>query len=466
MKILWVKAGKLLPVDTGGKIRSYNLLRQLAARNEVVLLSYYGGARDEAYEREIREHLPGAHTIHTAAPDSTTFERALDYVRRAPSPAPYAVAKFTAPEVQRTVSAWLEDGRFDAAVCDFLSASLNFPRELKTPCVLFQHNVESALWQRQAQHEPNPVKRLVFKLEAAKMLRYERATVRRFQHIIAVSEHDREQMSAMTEASRISVVPTGVDLQMYRSAAGEAAAVDEMNAGETKAGETRADEAKSDATSMNGATGASSGTSSSTSFGVSAQAPLVVFLGSMDWEANIDGVDYFCREIWPRVLVSVPAARFRIVGRKPHARVLRLASESVEVTGTVPSVIEHLREASVFVVPLRVGGGTRLKIFEAMATGKAVVSTTIGAEGLDVHHGRDILLADDAESFADSIITLLRDEELRARFERAASELAARYDWPIIARRFEETLKEVAAHAAGKRAGGGDVASVAASVNA
>ncbi|MGI9106256.1 MAG: glycosyltransferase family 4 protein [Pyrinomonadaceae bacterium] len=432
MKILWVKAGKLLPVDTGGKIRSYNLLRQLiAARHETVLLSYYGGARDEAYEAEIEKHLPGALTIHTAAPDTTTLERSLHYLRCLPLAAPFAVAKFTSPKVARTIAAWDRERRFDVVVCDFLAASLNFPRTLATPSVLFQHNVESILWQRQAEHEPHPVKRLVFKLEAAKMLHYERATVKRFDHIIAVSDNDREQMSEMTDAARISVVPTGVDLQLYRAAATTA---------KTTAPPDLEHHAHVNVDEKFG------GEKSPTS-----PQPLIVFLGSMDWEANIDGVDYFCREIFPQVRAAVPEARFRIVGRKPHARVLKLASDSVEVTGTVPSVIEHLQEATVFIVPLRVGGGTRLKIYEAMAVGKAIVSTTIGAEGLDVHHGQDIILADDPQGFADAVVKLVRDESERRRLEKAAARLAAQYDWPIIARRFEETLARVAQESARKR---------------
>lgn len=400
MRILWVKAGKLLPVDTGGKIRSYNLLRQLAARQETTLLSYYGGQRDDTYEQVIKRHLPGAVTIHTGAPDANALEQGLDYVRRLPARAPYAVTKFTAPAVQRVLAGWLIEGRYDVAVCDFLSASLNFPRTLHTPSVLFQHNVESALWRRQADYETNPIKRLVFKLEAAKMLRYESRAVKRFHHVIAVSEHDRELMSGMTEPARISVTPTGVDVRQYQ------------NAAEPRAGES--------------------------------PSPLVLFLGSMDWEANIDGVEYFCRDIWPTVLPAVPGARFRIVGRNPHSRVLKLASDSVEVTGTVPSVVEHLHEAAVFVVPLRVGGGTRLKIFEAMAAGKAVVSTTVGAEGLDVRHAHNIWLADDAANFTRAVTTLLQDHEQRRRFEKAAVELAAQYDWTVIATQFEETLARVA----------------------
>ena len=393
MKILWVKAGKLLPVDTGGKIRSYNILRGLRKRHDVTLLSYYGGARDTGYETEIADHMPGAVTVCTGTPDSSM----IDYARRIANPAPYAVTKFTSQKVRSKVASLLEARRFDVAVCDFLAASLNFPRVLETPTVLFQHNVESSLWSRQARHEPNPLKRAAFKLEAAKMLRYERAGDNRFHHVIAVSEGDRELMSAMTDASRISVVPTGVDLSQFKSARLE------------KSSE-----------------------------------PLVIFVGSMDWEANIDAMDYFCREIWPAVTTKVPAARLRIVGRNPHPRVKRLAGGAIEVTGTVASVIEHYREAAINIVPLRVGGGTRLKIYEAMAAGKATVSTSIGAEGLDVNDGRDILIADSSETFAESVISLLTDATKREQIEKAASEQAARYDWSVITERFEDVLERIA----------------------
>jgi len=285
------------------------------------------------------------------------------------------------------------------AVCDFVDAAVNFPLVLVTPTVLFQHNVESELWDRQAEVESNWVRKLVFKLEAAKMRWYETGALRRFYHVIAVSEKDRDLMSLMVDRSRITVVPTGVDLQQYRPVVGR------------QSGK-----------------------------------PLAVFTGSMDWEANIDAVEYFCHEIWPLVLAAVPQARFRIVGRTPHSRVQKLACDSVEVTGTVATVAEHLGEAVVVVVPLRIGGGTRLKIFEAMAMGKAVVSTSIGAEGLNVHHGSDIWLADTPPDFADGIAMLLRDPVLRQRYERAAAELAAQFDWSTIAESFESVLVHAANH--------------------
>jgi glycosyltransferase involved in cell wall biosynthesis len=295
------------------------------------------------------------------------------------------------------VTEWLQARRFDVAVCDFLSASLNFPRQAATPAVLFQHNVESVLWTRQAAHEPRAAKRVAFTLEAVKMARYEGAAVRRFAHVIAVSDRDRDEMSRMVDASHITVVPTGVDVAQYQVAAG-----------------------------------------------ARARDPLVLFLGSMDWEANVDAVDYFCRDIWPAVRRAVPGARFRIVGRNPHPRVQALASDAIEVTGTVSSVVDHLRDAAVFVVPLRVGGGTRLKIFEAMAAGRAVVSTTIGAEGLDVSDGRDVILNDDPRAFARSVIDLLRDPARRASFEDAAAATAARHDWSAVAAAFARVLQRAA----------------------
>ena len=400
MRILWVKAGKLLPIDTGGKIRSYNLLRQLAAQHELVLLSYYGGQPDPDYDREIRDRLPNAEPLCADLPDTSIGGYATRLFWRAP----YAVTKFTAPRVAHAVARRLSANRFDVAVCDFLSASLNFPRAAATPAVLFQHNVESVLWRRQAAHERNPARRLAFALEAAKMARYERTAVRRFAHVMAVSDRDRDVMSTMVDPAKISVVPTGVDVQQYRPAAGIVAAE-----------------------------------------------PLVVFLGSMDWEANADAVDYFCREIWPVVRSAVPSARFRIVGRDPGPRVRALASDSVEVTGTVSSVVDHLKAAAVFVVPLRIGGGTRLKIFEAMAAGRAVVSTSIGAEGLDVTDGRDIVLADSAPGFAEAVIHLLRDENRRRFLESAAARTAARHDWPAIAEAFATVLSRVVRAAAPAR---------------
>jgi len=149
------------------------------------------------------------------------------------------------------------------------------------------------------------------------------------------------------------------------------------------------------------------------------------------------------------------------VGRSPGRRVRRLASSWVEVTGSVPLLVDHLREAAVVVVPLRVGGGTRLKIYEAMAAAKAVVSTSIGAEGLDVHHDHNIVLADDPEAFAGAVIKLLQNADLRRRYEQAAATLAAKYDWATIGDKFSDVLETLTRAASSENARNIESASVA-----
>jgi glycosyltransferase involved in cell wall biosynthesis len=409
MKILWVKADKLLPVQNGGNIRTYHVLRYLSARHELTFYSYYGGAPDADYERELRRQLPGAVAVCTGKRELSGAARGLDYLAHLGAHPPYAVSRFAHPEVQKQIQAWFREQRFDVAVCDFLDAAVNFPGSLTIPSVLFQHNVESEIWRRHADTAGNPVKKVIYAAEFRKMLRYERAAVCKFQHVIAVSENDRSLMAQWVDRDRITVVPTGVDLAEYRPAPAE------FNPNPPSP-------------------------------------PLITFVGAMDWEPNVDGVEFFCGEVWPAIKAEVPEARLRIVGRNPDRRVQKWASDSIqnsiqssiEVTGRVPSVVEHLHQSAVVIVPLRIGGGTRLKIYEAMASGKAVVSTTVGAEGLDVHPGRDIIFADDARSFAQAVIMLLRDPQLRRRYEKAAAETAARYDWPAIGERFTQVLQSVA----------------------
>ena len=397
VRVLWVKGGKLLPVDTGGKIRSFNILQRLGKEHEVTLLSYYGGRRDRDYETALSQQFLRAQVVHSGAPESDGWLGVLDYLYRLPRLAPYSVTKFTHAAVRNLVRSQLSEGQFDVAICDFLAPSLNFPEKLLIPCLLFQHNVESALWRRMATTESHPLRKLSYTLEAARMLRYERRTLARFHHVVAVSENDRQQMLEMDPRCDISVVPTGVDTGQFQVAPP-----------------------------------------------ASATPARIVFTGSMDWEPNIDAMEYFCGQIWPRILAVFPDSIFQIVGRNPLARVQRLVSPSVQVTGTVPSVTDYLRDATVVVVPLRIGGGTRLKIYEAMAMGKALVSTSIGAEGLSFENGRDLLLADDAASFAEAVLLLIRDAQLRRRFEQAAVQLAAQFDWSVVAGQFADVLRRMA----------------------
>src|SRR5580700_3159862 len=411
MRILWVKAGKLLPINTGGRIRSYNILRCLANGHDVTVFSYYQGKQDPSYDEALSRHFSDTVCIATGAPGngSPRLLRTLHYLSKLCRASPYAVSQFDSKRVRLALRNYLQSRRFDVAVCDFLAATSNFPNRVLIPTVLFQHNVEAVLWQRQSRVGASPIARLAFRVEAAKMNRYEPTAIGKFDHVVAVSDSDRRRMGGVPD-DRITVVPTGVDIEKF--ARKEVAMVSD---------------------------------------------PVVVFTGTMDWEANVDGIEFFCDEIWPMILAEIPDARLLIVGREPGPRVKRLASASVEITGTVPSILEYLEKAAVVIVPLRIGGGTRLKIYEAMAMGKAVVSTSIGAEGLDVHPDRDIVLCDAPSAFADAVILLLRDAAIRRKFEQAAVRLAAQYDWSRVVKQFAEVLSKLTSrNSTGARASGAD----------
>src|ERR1017187_8015192 len=292
MRILWVKADKLLPVQNGGNIRTYHVLRYLSARHQLTFYSYYAGTPDPDYERELQRQLPGAVAVPTGKRELSGAARGLHFFGPLRAPPPYAGSPFADAKVQKQLRTWFREQRFDVAVCDFLDAAVNFPGRLSIPSVLFQHNVESEIWRRHAATAGDPAKKMMYRMEFRKMFRYERAIVCKFQHVIAVSDNDRRILAQWVDGDRITVVPTGVDLAEYRPGPAE---TDKMT------------------------------TDSS-----SASAPLLTFVGAMDWEPNIDGMEYFCSEVWPLIKAEVPRARLRIVGRNPDRRVRKWASSAAD----------------------------------------------------------------------------------------------------------------------------------------
>lgn len=393
MRLLWLKYGELLPVDTGGKLRSFNLLRQLSSRLDLCFVSYGDRQHTPDYPERIAEVLPGSRFI--VADDLPGWrEVALAPVlRSARTGAPLNVTRFASAAVRRQLDAWLRAERFDVVLCDFLTPTLCLPELAGVTTVLFEHNVESAVWARRARTIPPGPKRLLYEWEARATLRWERRMLRRFDRTLAVSEADRDELMALAPGARVDVVETGVDVAAFRP----------------EVPVTRSEK-------------------------------VVIFLGSMDWQPNEDGVIWFVEEVWPAVRAAVPGAVFRIVGRRPTPRVLALRAPDIEVTGDVVSVVPHLAEAALTVVPLRAGGGTRLKIFEAMAAGAPVVSTTLGAEGLPVTPGRDIVIADHAAPLAEAVAGMLRNRDRREQVAAAAHRTAETHDWSQIAARLADQL--------------------------
>lgn len=396
MKILWVKAGGLVPPDFGGRIRSYNILKELARSHEVTLFTFYG---EQPYDphAELNNVFSRVEYRPLRLPAPGSFSAAPLYARCLLSLRPFTIFKFCKPQVARDLRRLLKEERYDAIVCDFAIAGGVIPWDYPCPKVLFTHNVEAQIWRRHVQVARNPVWKAICWRECVTMSRAERAYLQLADKVLTVSHADRETFAKMIGAEKITVIPTGVDLDYFRATTGE------ENPNE------------------------------------------LVFTGSMDWLPNIDGVIYFVEEVLPLIRRQIPEVAFSIVGRLPTARVRELAQKTtgVRVTGRVEDVRPYMLAAAVYIVPLRVGGGTRLKIFEAMAMGKPIVSTSIGAEGLDLKNGVEILLADGAERFAETVVQLLRNPDARRKLGQAAAQKAAEFGWPRIAEHFAEALRSV-----------------------
>lgn len=403
MRILWLNAGLLLPLDKGGKLRTWHLMRHLARHHEITYLSFADPATPPAAHEGMHEVCSALHIVprRDAAKGSAAFYAGA--AARVFDRLPYAAGKYRSREYRARVEELLGSGRYDLVVCDFLVPAVNMPRRLPCPAVLFTHNVEAEIWRRHYERQPGRVQRLLFRQQWQRMLRFEGETVSRFDLVLAVSEADRltlQQLYAKELKAPVFTVATGVDTTYFAPV-------------QTPPQEPRH----------------------------------LVFTGSMDWIPNEDAMKHFCHDVLPLIRAEEPDVTVSIVGRAPTPAVQRLADlPGVEVTGGVRDVREHVARASVYVVPIRIGGGTRLKIFEAMGMGRAVVSTTIGAEGLPVTDGRDIVIADAPERFAAAVVSLLRDPARRVQLEAAARALVVeRYDWTAVAGQLEEALVKAAA---------------------
>jgi glycosyltransferase involved in cell wall biosynthesis len=279
----------------------------------------------------------------------------------------------------------------DLVVCDFLTPAPNLP-PLQVPTLLFQHNIESQIWKRLAASATHPLKRWYLASQHRRMWHAEKTLSEHVDGIVTVSPDDtrycREEYHLV---NTLGDVPTGVDVHGFQPPSAPP------------------------------------------------PTPTIGFLGSMDWMPNIEGVLWFHRHVLPQLRERHPDLRLKIIGRNPPASLQALASEdpTIEVTGTVPEVQPHVHACSVIAVPLLAGGGTRIKIFEAMAMGVPVVSTTIGAEGLPLVDQQDLLLANQPDEFASSLSRLLSDQDQRlALAHRARQRMETEFSWQAASGKF------------------------------
>ncbi|MFB3778599.1 MAG: glycosyltransferase family 4 protein [Bryobacteraceae bacterium] len=393
MKILWVNPNFLHPTTKGGQIRTLEILRHLHRWHEV---HYAALSSPDATEGPSRagEYSARSYAFPHRVPGKRSAAFLGQLSRGLLSPVPVAVSRFYSPALARFVVESLESGSFDRVVCDFLAAAPHFPDLGRA--LLFQHNVETIIWRRHAEHASNPMAKAYLRMQAKRMFQYERRACRAAGDIVAVSGVDANKMREMFGVTRVHEIPTGVDLEYFRPTAPHPPVAD------------------------------------------------LLFVGSMDWLPNVDGVKHFLAEILPRIRKKRPQTTFAIVGRDPSPELKAIAARTpgVIVTGTVPDVRRYVWGARVSVVPLRIGGGTRLKIYESMAARVPVVSTRVGAEGLEVTHPENIRLADGPDEFAAACLELLASEGDRIRQAESAWQLvSSRFSSEKVARRFEEILR-------------------------
>jgi len=390
MRILWIKTELLHPIDKGGRIRSYQILRSLSRQHHVTYLCLDDGcAAPDAIERA-REYAQEVVVVPLRVPPKMSFGFFLDLLRNLCSPLPYAIARYNSAQLRERVR--FLAGTVDLIVCDFLAPSLNLPNDLPAPVVLFEHNVEAMIWQRHVSVPQHPARRAYMRLQWRRMRRHEARECRRFAHVIAVSTIDAEIIRRDYAVASVGYVPTGVDLAYFA------------------AQRPRPSDSRE-----------------------------LVFVGSMDWMPNDEGIRWFAADVFAEVQQRIAGARLVVVGRSPSPamRALAVRNPAIEVTGTVVDVRPYLQRAAICVVPLRVGGGTRLKIYEAMAAGVPVVSTAIGAEGLPLRHGEHLLIADTEKEQVSAICALIGDPARAAELAaNALRHVRQHCSWDAAAERF------------------------------
>ena len=398
MKILLVNSNLLNLTTKVGQIRTFETLRSLHKRHEIHYVTFVDDDPSGAEGvRAASEYCSRLHTLPRRLVSKTSPRFALDLAAGVFHPMPIAVRRYYDPAMARLIGELLARESFDRAVCDFLVPAAHFPDLSR--CLFFPHNVETLIWRRHAETAADPVRRWYFGLQAKKMFRYEGQVARQAGHIVAVSAKEAELFQSMFGAAGAAYTATGVNLDYFTppDPLPECPAHD------------------------------------------------LVFVGSMDYLPNIDGVSWFVRDILPLIRRQRPETTLAVVGRSPSSAVCELAQEAggVTVTGTVPDVRPYLWGAALSIVPLRIGGGTRLKIYESMGARTPILSTTIGAEGLDIDPPRNIRLADTAEGFASQTLELLGDAGTRHAIAEAAWNMVeSRFTWPRIAEQFEGILQD------------------------
>jgi glycosyltransferase involved in cell wall biosynthesis len=379
------------PPTAGNRIRTLNLALRLALRHRITLIAHRNAEAEQA-TRFLGEHGIQSVLVNRTVPAKSGLTFYARLVANLASPLPYSVASHSSEALRNAVRTFPDRKRVDLWQAE-ATALIDALDDLGgAPKVVIAHNVESLIWQRYFEVEPNPLRRWYIKRQWRKFERFERRALAAASRVVAVSNQDAGLIREQFGGQRVDVVDNGIDRGYFEAV-----------------------QANRDPRQ-------------------------ILFLGSFDWRPNLDAVEFLLDHVFPAVRAAEPSARLCLVGRNPPEALVRHARtlDGVDLYANVPDVRPFLAQSGVMVVPLRIGGGSRLKILEALATGLPVVSTSVGAEGLELVAGRDYIAADQPGAMAGELVGCLRDPaRARAMAEQGRQRVLDRYDWDHLADRLE-----------------------------
>ena len=389
MKILLLTQVLPYPPDSGPKVKTWNVIKSLALRHEVTLISFTRG--DQAHEVEqLRRYCRAVHTVplrRGALRDGLALAGSLA------SGTPWVIARDWRGEMGRLVEEISGREAFDVVQADQLNMAQYAARARARLKVLDEHNALWLLYRRMAEREAPGLKRWLFRRDGGLLRRYEGQVCREFDRVIAVSEVDKAALGEVAGPGReMQVIPIAID-------------TDELPPIQRAAGAGR-----------------------------------IVHVGTMFWPPNVDGILWFAHEVLPLIHAVRPAVELDIVGARPPEAVLQLAQADprIHVTGYVERVEPYLEQAGALIVPVQSGGGMRVKILNQLSQALPMVTTTIGCEGIGVESGRHLLVADSPSDYARAVLQLLDDPALAQALGQAGRRLVQdQYDYRQVCRQLD-----------------------------
>jgi sugar transferase (PEP-CTERM/EpsH1 system associated) len=404
MRILLIAHLLPYPPHFGCSLRNFNLIRECAKNHDIHLLTFYqkahlDGSTDlRSNIEEMKKYCKVVKVFEIPTDGRNLAWYSLLFLNLL-SPTPYSAWKFHSGAMVRAVREHAASHSFDLveigtiALADYAKLVPDLPR------LMVHHNIESELLLRRSKNVKGILAKAYLALQGHKLRRFERKACSFFDHHTTVSERDRRTLQEIHPDTKATVVPNGVDTDYFKPVD---AAVDENN---------------------------------------------LVFIGSLSWYPNADAMVCLMRDIWHLIKAKAPNVSMNVIGKLPSKEIKEFSRShpSFKALGFVEDVRPYVAEAAVYVVPIRVGGGTRLKILDALAMGKAIVSTTVGCEGIDVTDGKDIVIADKPGEFAERTVELMHNRHLREKLGRNARRTAEDvYSWEKIAPKLEQVYEELA----------------------